>query len=152
MAASKVICQNVQHILSGAQQCKCENRCVNCLKLQSELNEVKMELKSVKEILNILSRDLASVGVRVHNLHEHESSCIAMQPFESWPSRCSTKKTYSEVTACEPYTVTKNHFQLLDNHQENNSPVGVLNKSSQSGKDYSSASRVRSAHVKSSVR
>jgi hypothetical protein len=32
MAASKVICQNVQHILSGAQQCKCENRCVNCFK------------------------------------------------------------------------------------------------------------------------
>ena len=111
-----------------------------------------MELKSVKETVNILSRDLASVGVCVHNLHKHESSHIVMQPFESWPARHSTKKTYSEVTACEPYTVTKNHFQLLDNHQENNSPVGVLNKSSQSGKDYSSASRVRSAHVKSSVR
>ena len=142
IAASKVICQNVQHVLSGAQQCKCENRCVNCFKLQSELNEVKMELKSVKEIVNILSRDLASVSVRVHNLHEHESSHIAMQPFESWPARHSTKKTYSEVTACEPYTVTKKRFQLLDNHQENGSPVDVLNKSSQPGKDYSSASRV----------
>ena len=135
----------MQHILRGAQQCKCENKCVNCFKLQSELNEVKMELKSVKEIVNILSRDLASVGVRVHNLHEHESSHIAMQPFESWPSRHSIKKTYGEVTACEPYTVTKNHFQLLDNHQENDSPVDILNKSSQSGKDYSSTSGVRSA-------
>lgn len=108
-----------------------------------------MELKSVKKIVNILSRDLASVGMRVHNLHEHESSHIAMQPFESWPLRRSTKKTYSEVTACKPYTVTRNHFQLLDNHQENNSPVDVLNKSTQPWKDYSSASRVRSAHVKS---
>ncbi len=72
MAASKVICQKVQHVLSGAQQCKCENMCVICFKLQSELNEVKMELKSVNEIVNILSRDLASVGVRVHNLYEHE--------------------------------------------------------------------------------
>ena len=128
MAVSKVICQNVKHVLSAAQQCKCENRHVNCFKLQSELNAVKMELKSVKEIVNILSRDMACVGMRVHNLHEHESSCIAMQPFESWPSRRSTKKTYSEVTACEPYTVTKNRLQLLDNHQENDFPVDVPNK------------------------
>ena len=82
-ATSNFICQNVQHVLSGAQQWKCENRCVICFKLQSELNEVKMEFKSVTEIVNILSRDLASVGVCVHNLHEHESSHIAMQPFES---------------------------------------------------------------------
>ena len=108
--------------------CTCENRCVNCFKLQSELNEVKMELKSVKEIVNILSRDLASVSVRVHNLHEHESSHIVMQPFKRWPSRLSTKKTYSKVTVCETYAVTKNRFHLLDNHHENDSPVDVLNK------------------------
>ncbi len=74
-----------------------------------------------------------------------------MQPFESWPLKRSTKKTYSEVTACELYTVTKNCFHLLDNNQENNSPVDVLNKSSQPVKYYSSANRVRSAHVKSEL-
>jgi len=78
MAASKVTYQDVQHALSAAQRFKCENRCVNCFKLQSELNEVKMELKSIKEIVNILNRDLASVGVRVHNLYEQESSHIVM--------------------------------------------------------------------------
>jgi hypothetical protein len=44
--------------------------------LQSELNEVRLELKSVKEIVNILNRDLASIDVHVHNLHDQESPHI----------------------------------------------------------------------------
>ena len=143
-------CSNmdIQHDLSDAQQCKCENRCVNCFKLQNELREVRLELKSVKEIVNILNRDLASIKVRGHNLHEQESSHIATQPYENWPLRYSTKKIYSEVTANKPYTVTKNRFQLLDNLQESDSPVDVLSEFPQPEKIYHSAVRARSAHVK----
>jgi hypothetical protein len=99
MAADKISNADIQNDISEAQQCKCENRCVNCFKLQSELHEVRLELKSVKEIANILNRDLASINVRGHNLHEQESSHVATQPFENWPSRHTTKKSYSEVTA-----------------------------------------------------
>jgi len=126
-AANKVSNKGIQHDLSEAQQCKFENMCIHCFKLQSELNEVRLELKSVKEIVNILNRDLALIDVRIHNLHEQESSHIATQPFENWPLRHSTKKIYSEVTAYKPYTVTKNRFQLLDNLQENDSSVDWVN-------------------------
>jgi hypothetical protein len=70
------------------------------------------------------------------HLHEQESSHIATQPFENWPSRHSTKKSYSEVSANKPYIVTKNCFQLLDNLQENDSPVAVLSEFPQPGKIY----------------
>ena len=100
---------------------------------------MRLELKSVKDIINILNRDLASINVCVHNLQEHESLHIATQPFENWPSRCSTKKSYNEVTALKSYTVTNNCFQLLDNLQENDSPVELPSKNSQPGKDYRSA-------------
>jgi hypothetical protein len=126
MAANKVSNVDIQHGLSEAQQCKCENRCVNCFKLQSELHKVRLELKSVIETVNILNTDLASINVRKHNLHVEESSRIATQPYENWPSRHSTKKSYSEVTANKPYSVNKNCFQLLDNLQENDFPVEVL--------------------------
>jgi hypothetical protein len=86
--------------------------------------------------------------VCIYNLHEQESSHIATQPFEKWPSRHFTKKSYSEVTAYKPYTVTKNHLQLLDNLQENDSPANVPSEFSKPGKDYCSVVRVRSARVK----
>ena len=70
MAAYKVSSEDMQRDLSVAQQCKCENRCIDYLKLQSELNEVRLELKSVKEILKILNRGLASIDLRVHNLYD----------------------------------------------------------------------------------
>ena len=107
--------------------------------MQSELNEVRLELKSVKEIVNILSRDLVLIDVRVHNLHEQESPHIVTQTFENWPLRHSTKKSYCKVTAFKPYTVTNNHFQLLDNLQENDSPADVLSEISHPGKNYCSA-------------
>jgi len=119
MAASKVSSKDIQHDLGEAQLCKCENRCSDCFKLQSELKEVKLELKSLKEIMNTLSTDLASIDMRIHKLHEQESSHIAAQPFVNWPWRHSTKKSYSEVTPYKPYPVTKNRFQLLDNLQGN---------------------------------
>jgi hypothetical protein len=106
-------------------------------------------LKSVKEIVNILNRELASFDVRIHNLqHEHELPHIATQSFEKWPSRPSTKKSYSKVTANKPYTETKNCFQLLENLQENDSPVHVPSELPQPGMDYRSAVRVRNACVK----
>ena len=140
--------EDIQRDLSEAQQCKCENGCRDYLKLQSELNEEGMELKSVKEIVNILKRDVASINVRVHNLCEQESPHTVTQPFENWPLRHSTKKGYCEMTAYKPYTVTNNRFQLLDNFQENDSPEDVLSEISQPGKDYGSAVKVRSARVK----
>jgi hypothetical protein len=116
--------------------------------LQSELHEVRLKLKSGKEIVNIPNRDLASINVRGHNLHEQESFHIATQPFENWLSRHSTEKRYNEVIANKPYSVTKNPFQLLDNLQENDSPVDVLSEFPQPGKIYQSAVRARSARVK----
>jgi hypothetical protein len=71
MAACKGSSKDIKHVLSGAQHCECENMFVDCFK-QSELNEVRLELKSVKEIVNILNRDLATFNVRVHNLQEHK--------------------------------------------------------------------------------
>ena len=70
MVAYKVSKEDIQHDLSVAQQCKCENRCIDYLKLQSELNEVRLELKSLNEIVNILNIDLASIDVNVHNPHD----------------------------------------------------------------------------------
>ena len=132
----KSLDKGIQHDLNEAQQCKCENRGIDCFKLQSELTEVRMEFKSVKEIVNILDKDLTSIDVRIHNLHEEESFHIATQPFENWPSRHSTKKSYSEVTAYKPCTVTINRFQLLENLKENGPPVDVPREFSQPGKDY----------------
>jgi hypothetical protein len=128
MATYKVSNEDIKHDLSEAQQFKCENRCIDCLKLQSELNEVRMEWKPVKEIVNILNRDLASIDVHVHNLHEQESPHIVTQSFEDWTLRHSTKKCYCKMTAYKPYTVTNNRFQLLYNLQENDSPADVPRK------------------------
>ena len=113
--------------------------------MQSELKEARLELKSLKEIVNILSRDLASIDVRIHNLHEQESYHIAAQPFVNWPWRHSTKKSYSDVTAYIPYPVTKNRFQPLDNLQVKDFPADAPSVISQPGKNYSSAIKVRSA-------
>jgi len=41
MAAYKGSDEDIQH-LSVAQLCKCENRCIDYLELQSELNEVRL--------------------------------------------------------------------------------------------------------------
>jgi hypothetical protein len=112
------------------------------------LKEVRLELKSVKEIVNMLSRDLAAINMRIHNLHEQESPHIAAQPFGNWPSRHSIKKSYSEVTAYKPYIVTKHCFQSLENLQENDSSMDVLSEISQPGKDNCSVIKVRSDRVK----
>jgi len=126
--------------------------CSDCFKLQSELKEAKLELKSLKEIVNTLSRDLASIDVHIHNLHEQESSHIAAQPFVNWPSRHSTKKSYSEVTAYKLCTVTKNCFQPLDNLQGNDFPADAPSVISQPGKSCCSAIKVRSARLKGNVK
>jgi hypothetical protein len=116
MAAYKASNKNVQ--------CdKCINKCAGCIKLQSKLNEVRLELKSVIEIVNIRNRDLALIDVRTHNLHEQVTSLSTTQPFENWPSRHTVKKSYCDVSIHKPFPNTNNRFQLLDNppgtdHQE----------------------------------
>jgi hypothetical protein len=52
------------------------------------------------------------------------------------------------VTANKLYIETKNCFQLLENLQENDSPVYVPSELPQPRMDYRSAVRVRSARVK----
>jgi len=89
MAASKVSIKDIRHDSNEVQCCECENRCSDCFKLQSDLEETKLELKSLKEIVNILNRDLASIDMRIHNLQEQEPSHIAAQQFVNWPSRHS---------------------------------------------------------------
>jgi hypothetical protein len=64
------------HELSVSQQCQCDEECVDCLKLKNELNEVRIELKSVKESVNLLNQDLASISVHIRNLHSEESTWI----------------------------------------------------------------------------
>ena len=54
-----------------------------------------------------------------------------VQPFGNWPSRHSSKMSYSEVTVNKPYTVTKNRFQLLNNLQLEDSPEEVPTKKPQ---------------------
>ena len=71
-AANKVSNKGIQRDLNEARKCKCENTCIDCFKLKSELNEVRLEFKSVKEIVNILNRDLATIDVLVHSLHEQD--------------------------------------------------------------------------------
>ena len=46
MVAYKVSNKDTKHVLSGAQHCECENMFVDCFK-QSEVNEVRLELKSL---------------------------------------------------------------------------------------------------------
>ena len=84
----------------------------------------------------------------INNLHEHESSHIAAQPFGNWPSRHSIRKSYSEVTAYKPYVVTKICFLSLENQQENDSSTDVLSEISQPGKHNCSVVKVRSDRVK----
>ena len=79
---------------------------------------------------------------------EPDSAENNVQPFENWPSRHSSKMRYSEVAANEPYTVTKNRFQLLNNLQVEDSPADVPSKTPQPGKNYSSAVKIRSARAK----
>jgi len=85
------------------------------------MNEVKLELKSVKEIVNILNRDLASPDVRVHNLHDTRSASYCNTNICKLAFETFYKESYCEMTAYKPYTVTNNRFQLLHNLQENDS-------------------------------
>ena len=52
------------------------------------------------------------------------------------------------MTTCKPFTVTKTLLQPLDNLQENEFPADALSVISQSGKNYCSAIKFRSARVK----
>ena len=50
MAPREVNTQNAQCDSSEPQQCQGNKRCADCLKLQSELTEVRIELKSMRGI------------------------------------------------------------------------------------------------------
>jgi hypothetical protein len=94
IAACKASNKNIQYDTSEVQWEKCIHQFANCIKLQCELNEVSLELKSVIKIVNILNRDLALINEHTHNLHKQAASPSTAQPFENWPLRHTTKKSY----------------------------------------------------------
>jgi hypothetical protein len=90
MAATKVSFKDIQRDPTLPKLSKYENKCSDYFRLQSELKEARLELASLREIINILSRDSPSTGTRKHNLQEQEIPPTPVQPFEIWPSRHST--------------------------------------------------------------
>jgi hypothetical protein len=87
--------------LSVYQQYQHDIGCVDCQKLKDELNEVRTELKSIKEIVNLLNQDLASFSKHKHNLNGVESPWITDKQWKNQHPRRSLKKSSSESTACE---------------------------------------------------
>jgi hypothetical protein len=112
--------------LNKIQQYECANKCQCCFTLQSELNDVRIELKSAKDIINILKEDLDLVKQYDHNLREHESSYRVASLHGNWTSvssKHSAKKNYSVVTSYQSHVSTENCFQILDSLKESDSPV-----------------------------
>jgi hypothetical protein len=121
MAAYKVSKKDIQHVSTEAQQCECENRCIDCFKLQSELNEVRLEFPSVKEIVTY-STETWPQSTRAYITNMYMNHLILPHSVLTTSLRdIPQKKSYCEVTAYKPYTVTNNRFQLLDNLQEDDS-------------------------------
>jgi hypothetical protein len=83
MMAYKVHNWSMLHDLSVHQLCQYDRGCVDCQNLKNELNEVRIELKSVKEIVNLLNQDLALISVHEHNLLGEESTRITDKLWEN---------------------------------------------------------------------
>jgi len=132
MATNKVHDGSRLHVLSVYQQHQDDRRCIDCQKLKNELNEVRIELKSVKEIVNILNQDLASINVHGHNLHREEHPKTTDTSWEN--PKHSTKMRLSESTVSNSCFNTTNRFQVLNNHQESDSLVVTQSEIPQTGK------------------
>jgi lysophospholipase L1-like esterase len=147
MAASKVHNWSMQHDLSVHQQCQYDIGCVDCQKLKNELNEVRTELKSVKEIVNLLNQDLASFSKHEHNLNGEESPWITDDQWEKQHPRRSSKKNSNESTACKSCFITNSRYQVLDNFQVSDS-IGVApNGVPHTGKDHRNIIKTRSSQA-----
>jgi hypothetical protein len=116
-------------------------------KSKNELNEVRTELKSVKEIVNLLNQDLASFSKHEHNLNDDESSCITEKQLENQHARPSSKKSSSDSTACKSCFTTNNRYQVLDNFQDSDSIVVASSGITQTGKDHRNTIKTRSSQT-----
>ena len=122
--------------------------CKKCSEYETQLKEALDELIYIRTINELLQKELLSYATSKSTWGIGPDSTDNIQPFQNWPSRHSSKMSYCKVAAYKPYTVTKNHFQLTENLQVEDSPDEVPSKTPQPGKKYSSAARVRSARAR----
>jgi len=141
MATNEVCDWSTLHDLSVHQQRQHGRRCVDCQKLKNELTEVRLELKSVKEIVNLLNQDLASSSVYEHNLLGEEPPKSIDTPWEN--PRHSTKTSFSESTVRNSFFNTNNRFQVLDKLQESDSIVVTPSETLQTGKVHKNITNTR---------
>ena len=148
MAAREVNTQNAQCDSNEPQQCEGNKRCADCLKLQSELTEVRIELKSMREIVTLLNNDLASISVHVHNLHGEKVPWILEKPFENRHSRRPINKSYSKATTYNPDIKTNNRFDVLGNLQDNDTTGDTLSEFRQLESNHHKTNITRGVHAR----
>jgi hypothetical protein len=148
MAAREVNTQNAQCDSSEPQQCQGNKRCADCLKLQCELTEVRIELKSMTEIVTLLNNDLASISVHVHNLHGEKVPWISEKPFENRHSRRPINKSYSEATVYNPDIKTNNRFNVLGDLQDNDTTGDTPSEFPQLESDHRKTNTTRGVHAR----
>ena len=141
MATNKVRDWSRLQALSVHQQRQCYRRCADCQKLEKELNEVRIELKSVKEIVNILNQDLASISVHGHNLLSEEPPKTTDTLWEN--PKHSTKMSFSESSVRNSLFNTNNRFQVLNNYQESDSIVFRPSEIQRTGKVHRNTIKTR---------
>ena len=123
--------------------------CKKCSEYKTQPKEALDELISIQMINELLQKELLSYVTSKSTWRiDPDSTDNNVQPFGNWPSRQSSKMSYSEVAANKPYTVTKNCFQLLNKLQVEDSSKEVPSTTPQPGKSYSSTVRVRNARAK----
>jgi len=124
---------------------KDNNDVINCKKFseyETQLKEAQDELISIRMINELLQKELLSYTTSKSTWGiDTDSTDNNVQPFKNWPSRHSSKMSYCEVAAYKPYTVSKNHFQVLDNLQVEDSPEEIPSKTLQPGKKYSQSQK-----------
>ena len=147
MAASKVHNWSMLHDLSVHQQYQYDIGCVDCEKLKNELNEVRTELNSVKEIVNLLNQDLASFSKHEHNLNGEKTPWITDKQWKNQHPRRSSKKSSSDSTVSKSCFITDNRYQVFDSIQDNDSRVVAPNGVPQTGKDHKNFIKTRSSQA-----
>src|SRR5215471_19025020 len=111
MATSTVCGWSTPHDLSVQQQSQYSVGCIDCQKLKDELNAVRMELISVKEIVNVLNQDLASINVYRHNLFGEELFKSSVSPWVN-PKYSKTVR-FTESSVKDSSLNISNKFQVL---------------------------------------
>jgi hypothetical protein len=148
MAACEDTTNNAQCDVSEPQQDQGNKRCADCFKLQSELTEVRMELKSMREIVTLLNNDLASISVHVHNLHGDNLPWISVKQIENRHARRFKNKSYREATVYNPDIKINNRFDVLCNLQDNDTTGDKPSDFPQLVSDHRQTNITRGAHAR----